>query len=172
MDSTTLFAPLTVSSAQYPNAPQGYVATGDAYQPLDWSFVESQLAAASFYWLNTVDAEAQPHAVPLWGLYFQGHICFDGHPQTRWLRNIREQKQVVVHLPSAEQVVIVHGVVHLLEDAALKADAWRDLDQLYRTKYGVPHGSPWVAVRPKKVLAWNGINLSTMTRWTVKKSEQ
>ena len=39
------------------------------------------------------------------------------------------------------------------------------LDSAYQTKYGVDEGSPYWYIEPTKVLAWNGGNLHTMTRW-------
>ena len=97
--------------------------------------------------------DGQPHAVPLWGVYVDGRVCVDGHPRTRWMRNLEWNRSVVVHLPDAERVVIISGLAERLEDEALPAAAWQHLDGVYREKYAVDEGSPWVVVHPRKVVA-------------------
>ena len=32
---------------------------------LDWAFVAERMAAATYYWIATVDPDGEPHAVPL-----------------------------------------------------------------------------------------------------------
>ena len=63
-----------------------------------------------------------------------------------------------------ENVVIIEGVARQLADDELSAAEWAELDKLYAAKYGM-EGSPHWVVEPRLVLAWEGINLGTMTRW-------
>ena len=61
-------------------------------------------------------------------------------------------------------MVIIEGVARQLADDELSAAEWAELDGLYATKYGM-EGSPRWVVEPRLVLAWEGMNLATMTRW-------
>jgi hypothetical protein len=47
---------------------------------------------------------------PVWGVWVARCLYFDGHPHTRWARNLARQPRVSVHLESAARVVIVEGV--------------------------------------------------------------
>lgn len=135
---------------------------------LDWSFVAEEMSKAQYYWIACVNGKNAPHVVPLWGIWFEQRVHFDGSPQTGWARNLRANGQIAVHLPNAEQVVVVYGHAAFLEDDELTPAEWAVLDGIYQQKYNVQEGSPYWYVQPSKVLAWNGADLHTMTRWLFK----
>ena len=70
-----------------------------------------------------------------------------------------------VHLPDGNQVVILEGLARITEDDELDEQAWQTLDTAFQSKYQVEEGSPYWTVHPTKVLAWDGADLQTMTRW-------
>jgi hypothetical protein len=154
---------LLIPPAEPPHAIPGYNLP-DAPR-LDWSFVAGRMAAAQFYWISTVNADdGRPHATPLWGLWHGDRVHFDGSPETRWARNLMADGGIAVHPPDAERVVIIEGVARMLGDDELSAAEWAELDGAYAAKYGM-EGSPYWYVEPRLVLAWDGANLGTMTRW-------
>jgi hypothetical protein len=55
--------------------------------------------------------------------------------------------------------------VVVIGDNDLTSDEWHMLDSEFQTKYAVATGSPYMYVRPSKVMAWNGGDLQTMTLW-------
>jgi general stress protein 26 len=132
---------------------------------LQWDFVSAHMAASQEYWLNTVYADGRPHAVPVWGIWYKNRVHFEGGMKTAWARNLVRNPHIVVHLPSGEQVVIIEGTAHIIEDDDINSDEWNRLDTLFQSKYKVDKGSPYWYVQPRKVLAWNGGGLQTMTRW-------
>lgn len=132
---------------------------------LAWDFVDEQMAQAEYYWINTVNKGLGPHVVPIWGVWHASRIHFDGSPQTGWAQNLVRNSQIAVHLPNAEKVVVIYGTARIIEDDELDEQEWHQLDSTYQKKYNVPEGSPYWFVEPRKVLAWNGGNLQTMTRW-------
>jgi general stress protein 26 len=134
-------------------------------QLLAWDFVVEQMLQAKYYWISTVNQNGGPHAVPLWGVWYDNRVHFDGRTETAWSKNLMQESRIAVHLPDAEKVVIVYGNAYTIEDDELNEEQWHRLDSAYQTKYQVQEGSPWWYVKPNKVLAWNGGNLRTMTRW-------
>ena len=90
-----------------PHFPTGYLENPKAFLP--WEHVEKRLTEALHYWLCSVRPDGRPHAVPKWAVYVQGKIYFDGSPETRHARNIAGNPQVVLHLESGEDVIIVEG---------------------------------------------------------------
>ena len=157
-----MLSPLVIPEPEAPRPVPGY---GMPARPaLDWSFVAEHMAAARYYWVNTTGAAGQPHPAPLWGLWRGDRLHFDGSPETRWARNLLARPAVAVHPPDAENVVIIEGVARPLGDDELTTAEWAELDAAYLAKYGLA-GSPYWFVEPRLVLAWQGIDLSTMTRW-------
>lgn len=59
-----------------------------------------------------------------------------------------------VHTESGTRVVILEGIVDRLDEDTADADTLSRLDAAYEEKYGIEHGTPVFAVRPRRVLAW------------------
>lgn len=133
---------------------------------LSWDFVKIQMSESTYYWFTTVSADGRPHAVPVWAVWYNNRVHVEGSPKTKWVQNLLRDSRVTVHLPNAEQVVIVEGNAYVLEDDELTEEEWLELDTAYQKKYQVQKGSPYfLYVQPTKVMAWNGGDLQTMTRW-------
>lgn len=132
---------------------------------LSWDFVVYQMEHARHYWISTVSPAGRPHAVPIWGIWYKNRFHFEGSPKTAWAQHLVRNPHVVIHLPDGNQVVIFEGLAHIIEDDELDEQAWQTLDTAYQSKYQVEEGSPYWTVYPTKVLAWDGADLQTMTRW-------
>lgn len=143
----------------------GYQMPEDPAHLLTWAFVADRMAQLRHYWLNTVNKVGHPHAVPVWGIWYHNRLHFEGSPQTAWARHLVRDPHIVVHIPDAEQVVIIEGTAHIIADDEIDSAEWQRLDTQFQTKYQVDKGSPYWYVQPRKVLAWDGGDLQTMTRW-------
>jgi hypothetical protein len=124
--------------------------------------VVERLEKARNYWIGTVGPDGQPHTRPTWGVWVDDTLYFGGGPNTRWSRNLAANPTVTVHLESADDVVILEGVVGRITDAS-DPQVTR-VDDAYEVKYKMRHGIPLWVLRPKKVLAWSEFPKNT-TRW-------
>jgi general stress protein 26 len=147
----------------------GYQMPEDTINLLSWDFVSAHMAPSQHYWLTTISAAGRPHAVPVWGLWYQNRVHFEGSMKTAWARHLVRDPHITVHLPNAEQVVVIEGTAHIIEDDEIDSAEWDKLDTLFQSKYQVDKGSPYWYVQPSKVLAWDGGDLQTMTRWIFRK---
>lgn len=127
---------------------------------LPWEFVDAQMAAARNYWLATVRPDGRPHAMPVWGVWLEGVFYCSGGPTTRWNRNLAANPNLVVHLESGDNVVILEGQAQRVSDPALVAR----IDAAYLAKYDTPHGEPMWALRPRLAFAWTDYP-TTVTRF-------
>lgn len=143
----------------------GYRMPEHARNLLPWDFVATQMQQASHYWLNTTFGDGRPHAVPVWGIWYQDRVHFEGGMKTMWARNLVRDPRIVVHPPDPEQVVAIEGVARIIDNHDIDDDEWRIPDTQFQNKYNVDKGSPYWYVQPTKVIAWNGGALDTMTRW-------
>lgn len=143
----------------------GYKMPEDETHLVPWDFVAAQMEPARHYWLSTTYPDGRPHAVPVWGIWYANRFHFEGSMKTAWARNLVRNPGIVVHLPDGDRVVILEGIAHIIEDDEIDSEAWHRLDTTFQSKYQVTQGSPYWYVQPKKVLAWDGEDLHTMTRW-------
>ena len=156
---------LVIPDALPPQEIKGYKLPATNENLLGWDFVARHMTEAQYYWLATVNSSGQPHTVPVWGIWYENRVHFDGSPHTKWARNLALNPKIAVHLPSGERVVIIEGRVQMLEDDDIDEPTWEILDTTYRKKYSTLQGSPYYVVHPHKVLAWDTITLESMTRW-------
>lgn len=148
------------------NAPAGYSFPKDAAGLLSWSHAERRLEQAHCYWLATTSPAGRPHVTPLWGVWVEGAFYCDGHPQTRWARNIATNPAVCVHLESGDDVVILEG---LAEDVATDETLGQRIIAAWMAKYGRlapdPMGSGMFRLRPRVARGWSHESLQDGARW-------
>lgn len=136
---------------------------------MPWSQAVDQLARSRNYWLATTRPDGRPHVTPFWGAWLDDAFYFQGVPTSRWARNIATNPAVSLHLESADNVVIVDGVVeYLVTDANLGAR----LIEAWKSKYGPlgpiepkPATDGLYRLRPRAARAWSE-NHQDAARWT------
>ncbi len=83
-----------------------YAAASEA-APLEWDWVDEQLAAAGTYWI-AARSPAHPHPRPVWGVWLDDALLLSvGSPVV--LRQLQDDARTTVHLDSGTDVVIVEG---------------------------------------------------------------
>jgi general stress protein 26 len=126
-----------------------------------WVEVADRLLAARSYWLGSVDPEGSPHAVPVWGAVVHDDLHLFSERHTAKARYVAADPRVVVHLESAEDVVIVNG---LLEDLGLPQEH-ADVMQALQVKYSAPEDAVYLPaadpdfdvlwrLRPSRAMLW------------------
>jgi general stress protein 26 len=156
---------LVIPAAVLPYQTPVYKLNNDPSKLLSWDFVVQRMTQARHYWLATTSLDGQPHSTPVWGLWHENRLHIEGNPNSRWIRNLQQNPQISVSLPSGDKVVIIEGNVQFIEDDELDEAAWERLDTAFQTKYAVEQGSPYIVVHPRKIMAWDTEGLETMTRW-------
>lgn len=148
------------------HAPSTYRFPKDEAEHLAWTHAEERLRGARRYWLTTVRADGRPHATPLWGVWVEGALYFDGLPTTTWGRNLATRPEVTLHIEDGADTVILEGHVEdLTTDASLGqriADAWT-------AKYGrlAPDAATRgiFRLRPRRARGWSREDLTDGTGW-------
>src|SRR4051794_9714981 len=123
---------------------------------LPWSWAADRLLQARNYWVCTVTSTGRPHAAPVWGVWYLHTLFFSTDPQSLKGRNLLTRGDVVVHLESGDEVVIVTGETRYFADA-------REVDGLvecYIEKYGVD-----VTEMPAESVAWFALRLESAQGW-------
>lgn len=131
---------------------------------LTWEFVADAMSTDRFFWVTTIRPDGKPHARPTWGVWVDGTFYCGGGEQTRWVRNLSTNPNIVVHREDAKEVVIIEGTAERIDNETADAPLIEQVDRAYEKKYDMPHGTPFIAIRPDKVFAWCNFP-SDATRW-------
>ncbi|HZU14098.1 MAG TPA: pyridoxamine 5'-phosphate oxidase family protein [Chloroflexota bacterium] len=149
-----------------PHAPPTYAFGKDDAPFLPWAHAEGRLEAARNYWLATTRPDGRPHVTPVWGVWVDGALYFDGLPTTHWARNLAANPALAVHLDDAEDVVILEGSAEdLTTDKALGDRIVAAWDAKYGRLHPDPAGSGLFRLRPRTARAWSNSSLRDGTRW-------
>jgi hypothetical protein len=143
------------------SARDGEVARRVSRRTVSWTEIAGRLSPARSYWLGTSDPQGAPHAVPVWGAVLGEDLHFFSERRTAKARYIAANPQVVVHLESAEDVVIVHG---RLEDEGVPQDH-PDVMGALAAKYSAPQDAQYLpgtdpdfdvlwVLRPDRAMVW------------------
>jgi hypothetical protein len=128
---------------------------------MTWTEVARRLAVARSYWLGSTTPSGAPHAAPVWEVVTGGTLYLYSERSTVKARNLAADPRVVIHLESAEDVLIVRGTAEDLGTpamvpsvvAALAAKYARPEDRQY-----LPDADPdfdvVYAFRPRSAMAW------------------
>lgn len=155
-----------------PVLPDGYGVPQDNETLLPWDYVNSRMAKARNYWIITANPKGAPAAAPVWGVWLDDKLYFDGAPTTRRGRNIMSNPHTLVHLESGDEVVILEGQTEILQDAPERALAERvasEYSQKYADQGYSPKPDQWdqgglFIFTPAKALGWSKFP-EDMTRW-------
>jgi general stress protein 26 len=132
---------------------------------LSWSSVEGRLQGSRIYWLATARPDGRPHVAPLWGVWHDNALYFEGSPSTRWAKNLAANPSASVNLESGIDVVVAEGTAGFVPLAGEIRDR---LIELWGAKYGQygPNADTDGMFRfvPKTARAF-GESLTDGTRW-------
>jgi hypothetical protein len=158
-----------------PHFPHGYIPPEGGKEKLEWSFIQARMTQAKNYWIVTATQQGKPSATPVWGVWIDDRLYFDGSPETRRGRNIRANPQSAVHLESGDEAVMLEGETIIPEGAPERSLAKR-IAAGYRKKYAeqgyAPKASQWdqgglFVFTPHKAIAWTNF-IKDPTRWILK----
>jgi hypothetical protein len=150
-----------------PQMPSGYGLTSDTTDCLPFSWAEQRLVAARNYWVCTTRAGGRPHAMPVWGLWLDQSLLFSTDPVSVKACNIAARPDVVVHLESGDDVVVIDGRAERLAPSDLSPG----FVDAYEAKYThrIDPSNPdfgFYRVSPVRVLAWREVDFpSSATRF-------
>ena len=160
-------------SAGRPLMPQGYGVPETDEGVLDWTWAVERLELALNYWFATTRPDGRPHAMPAWAVWLDDALYFEGSPLTRRARNLAENPELVVHLESGDEVVILEG---RSEEVGKPERALAErLAAEFTRKYGATRweyrptpeqwdeGGLW-RMRPRVAFGWSAFPTDT-TRW-------
>ena len=96
----------------------GYGVEEANWSALPWLWAAERLTANRNYWVVTVSPESVPHAMPVWGVWYDKsrRFMFSCGPESRKARNLAHNSRVVVMTESTVECLSVEGVAHRVTD--------------------------------------------------------
>ena len=154
----------TTPRSERPDIP-GYGISKSKTGMLPWKWAEEKLATSREYWMMTVRPDGRPHAMIIWGLWFDGAVWFGTGSNTQKARNLAANPNCIVGTQEAAEAVILEGVAELVSDKEML----RKLEPISLKKYGMSGGDgsePAYRVRPRRVFGLIEKSFpKTATRW-------
>ena len=137
---------------------------------MKWRDVEKKLAASRSYWVCTTRADGRAHAMPVWGFYLDGAIFFGTGRTTLKAKNIARNPNIVIHLESGDDAVIVE--CRVAEQPLTDQSFRKRINAISKKKYKMPlmeiPESILYRARPSVVLAWREKDFPvSATRWAL-----
>lgn len=142
-----------------PKMDVGYGVSTDEAGMLEWAWVDEQMTAARNYWIISTRKAGAPHAAPVWGVWIDGVFYWSTSENAVKARNLLNNPQVIVHLESGDDVVIMEGRAAVI-DQAKEAEMMKRITGAYAIKYEMPDaaeafsGGLAFALAPSVVMAW------------------
>ena len=124
---------------------------------LPWSWAVELLNRTRNHVVSTVCPDGRPHAMPVWGLWWDGVYGFSTAISSVKSNNLKKQPRCVVTATDGDDAVILEGTAELVDPPPGFAAASRE-------KYGegFPEGPSWI-VRPSTVIQ-TGVPASSCRR--------
>jgi hypothetical protein len=132
-----------------------------------WSEWEAALERSKSYWISTVRADGRPHAMPVWGIWIDGALMFSTGRRSLKGRNLARSPEVIAHLESGDDVVVLEGAVEEGRDAELLGRYVEAYEAKYkfRPDPSAPDDVTYV-LRPRVALTWLERDfVESATRW-------
>lgn len=141
---------------------------------VSWPEIAARLTAARSYWLCTTSPSGAPHAAPVWGVVTGSTLYLYSERRTVKARNLAADPRLVLHLESAEDVVIVRGTAEDMGTPAQVPDVVTALSAKYISEADrqyLPDADPSFdivyAVRPQSAIMWRLADYEgSQRRWT------
>lgn len=91
----------------------------DRWQPLPWSWAAQRLGRARNYWVVTVSASGQPHAMPVWGVWDddEHRFVFSCGPRSRKARNLAANPRVSIASEDTIEALSLQGSAEVVTHA-------------------------------------------------------
>lgn len=135
---------------------------------LPWNHLSERMARSRNYWVCTTRSDGRPHAAPVWGVWVDEAFYFSTGDESQKGRNLSTNPNVVVHLESGDDVVILEGTLEREGNIGLLPR----LNAVYQAKYGYPlfEGNPAesyvLTLKPRVAFAWLEADFpGGATRW-------
>jgi nitroimidazol reductase NimA-like FMN-containing flavoprotein (pyridoxamine 5'-phosphate oxidase superfamily) len=129
---------------------------GSPATTLEWAAVRDRLESAERFWLGTTRPDGRPHVIPIDGVWLDDVWYFGGSPRTVSMRNLEENREVVVHMEDTMRAVIVEGTAERVipsPELAERLAAASNAKYGYGTKPEEYASGVWT-LPPRRALAW------------------
>ncbi len=145
---------------------------------LSWRELAGRLRPARSYWLATTAHDGSPHVAPVWGVVVDDTLFLYSERRTVKAANIARDARVALHLPDADDVLIVYGTLDDLGVPQGHPQVMAALDAKYSTAQDrpyLPSGDPafdvlW-ALNASRALLWRLADWDgSHRRWNAERS--
>lgn len=139
-----------------PNMPDYGITPEETEGMLTWEWVDTQMEKSRNYWICTTRPDGRPHAAPVWGVWLDNNLYFGSAKSAVKSRNIAHNNNVVVHLESGDDTLIIEGLLV----ASVDSMTFKQVIKAYAQKYPTyehnedESSAIWYQLIPHKMMTW------------------
>jgi hypothetical protein len=141
-----------------PSMPDYGITAEETEGMLTWDWVDEQMRKSRNYWVCTTRPDGRPHAAPVWGVWLDNTLYFSSGTTSVKAKNLTKNPQLVVHLESGDDTLIIEGTVVALDfNDDRKTTIFKDYGEKY--SFNPADGddaekSVWYELIPTKIMTW------------------
>lgn len=156
-----------------PGFPDGYGFRSDTpHEPQAWQSVVEQIRNSRNYWICTSSQTRKPHAMPVWGVWVKGRLYFITKRASKKAKNLYANAQVVVHLESGDDLVVLEGKAKELEDSQKTKEVGNVYTEKYEGDEIFPEIEAVFELHTENVFTWLEKDFhKTATKWVFENKE-
>jgi len=156
-----------------PIFPDGYgFGPNTPHSPPTWRSIVARIRESRNYWVCTTSPTGIPHAMPVWGVWVKGRLCFVTKRGSKKARNLYSRDQVVVHLESGDDLVVIEGKATELRDTKELSEVARIYTGKYEGDKILPDLEAVFELHPEQIFTWLERDFhATATKWVFEDEE-
>lgn len=95
------------------------------WEALPWTWAAERLVANKNFWVVTVSGDGRPHALPVWGVWYdaESRLAFSCSPRARKARNLAVNPRAVVMTDDTVECLSFEGLAEPVRDHA-RQEQW------------------------------------------------
>ncbi len=141
-----------------PNMPDYGITSEEQEGMLTWDWVDEKMGKSRNYWVCTTRPDGRPHAVPVWGVWLDNTLYFSSGTTSVKAKNLAQNPNVVVHLESGDETLIIEGTIAVLDYTdARKPAIFKDYAEKYTFNPAENDDAEkgiWYQLVPTKIMTW------------------
>ena len=159
--------PISNPKPERPDIPVSYGFTATTpHTPPTWDSFSERIRTSHNYWICSISPDGHPHALPVWGIWFEGRLYFVTKRASKKGRNLLANPKVAIHLESGDDVVSFQGTATEVIDRARLAQVAAEYAAKYQGDQIYPDIEVVFELLPRVVFTWLESNYhESATRW-------
>ena len=127
-----------------------------------WAEIQDAIRDQRNWWICSTRSSGRAHAMPVWGVVVDGRIVWSTGPQTVKAKNLRREPEMVMHLESGDEVIVVEATAKEITPDDLPTGFVDAYQAKYEFEFPIDNADYGLwELEPTVVLSWSETDFPT-----------